>query len=73
VNSESGQAVLAVAGLDPRDTQAGVEFVSSDQQLETFAASLPADWMRKSFQVVLHNSIHGNSPGALSVVTWAVW
>ena len=63
LNSESGHAVLALSGLDPRDTQAGVEFVSNDRNLETFAASLPPDWQRRSFQVVLHNRIHGNSPG----------
>jgi hypothetical protein len=73
LNSDSGHAVLALSGLDPRDTQAGVEFVSNDKQLEAFAASLPADWQRRSFQVVLHNKIHGNSPGSLSVVTWEVW
>jgi len=73
LNSESGHAVLGLSGLDPRDTQAGVEFVTNGQHLESFAASLPPDWQRRSFQVVLHNRLHGNSPGSLSVVTWEVW
>ena len=73
LKSETDHPILTVAGLDPRDTQAGVEFVSNDRLFESFAASLPAGWERKSFQVVLHNSIHGNSPGSLSVVAWHVW
>lgn len=73
LKSESGHPILTVAGLDPRDTQAGVEFLTNDRAFETFSESLPADWPRKSFQVVLHNSIHGNSPGSLSVVAWHVW
>jgi hypothetical protein len=73
LKSESGHPILTVAGLDPRDTQAGVEFLTNDKAFETFSESMPADWPRKSFQVVLHNSIHGNSPGSLSVVAWYVW
>lgn len=73
LNSESGHPVLLVAGLDPRDTQAGVEFLSNNGLFERFAASLPPDWARKSFQAVLHNSIHGNSSGSLTVVAFEVW
>ncbi len=73
LKSESGHPILTVAGLDPRDTQAAVEFLTNDKAFETFSESMPADWPRKSFQVVLHNSIHGNSPGSLSVVAWYVW
>jgi hypothetical protein len=73
LKSESGHPILTVAGLDPRDTQAGVEFLTNEKAFETFSESMPADWPRKSFQIVLHNSIHGNSPGSLSVVAWYVW
>ena len=73
LNSESGQPVLLVAGLDPRDTQAGVEFLTNNGLFEPFVQSLPPDWARKSFQAVLHNSIHGNSSGSLTVVAFEVW
>jgi hypothetical protein len=73
LTSESGHPILMIAGLDPRDTQAGVEFLSNDRAFETFSQSMPADWPSRSFQVVLHNSIHGNSPGSLSVVASYVW
>ncbi len=73
LKSESGHPILTVAGLDPRDTQAGVEFLTNEKAFETFSESMPADWPRRSFQIVLHNSIHGNSPGSLSVVAWYAW
>jgi hypothetical protein len=69
-HSESGQPVLLVVGMDPRDTQAAVEFLSN---LEPFAKSMPADWANKSFQVVLRNTIHGNSPGSLTLVASHAW
>jgi len=73
MQSESGHPVLLVAGMDPRDTQAAVEFISNDRYLDSFVTSLPADWGKKNFQAVLHNTIHGNSPGSLTVVASHVW
>jgi hypothetical protein len=71
--SESGHPVLLVVGMDPRDTQAAVEFLSNDQYLEPFVKSMPADWADKSFQAVIHNTVHGNSAGSLTVVASHVW
>ena len=73
MHSESGHPILLVAGMDPRDTQAAVEFLSNDRYLEPFVKSMPADWASKSFQVVLHNTIHGNSAGSPSVAASHVW
>lgn len=73
MQSESGHPVLLVAGMDPRDTQAAVEFLSNDRYLEPFAKSMPPDWANKNFQAVVHNTIHGNSPGSLTVVASHVW
>ena len=73
MQSESGHPILLVAGMDPRDTQAAVEFLSNDQYLGPVVKLMPADWANKSFQVVLHNTIHGNSAGSLTVVASHVW
>ena len=73
MQSESGHPILLVAGMDPRDTQAAVEFLSNDRYLGPVVKSMPADWANKSFQVVLHNTIHGNSAGSLSVAASHVW
>lgn len=73
LSTDSGRPILLVAGLDPRDTQAAVEFLADDRLFETFSTAAPADWTRKNFQVVLHNRIFGKSPGSLNVVAFHIW
>jgi hypothetical protein len=73
LHSESGHPILLVAGLDPRDTQAAVEFLANEHLFEIFSRAAPADWMRKNFQIVLHERIFGKSPGSLNVVASQVW
>ena len=73
MNTESGHPILLLAGLDPRDTQAAVEFLTDDRLFETFSVAAPPDWTRKNFQVVLHDRIFGRSPGFLNVVASYVW
>jgi hypothetical protein len=72
LRSESGRPVLLVEGMDARNTQAAVEFLTRDANFEKFAASAPG-WEEKNFQVVLHNTIHGNSPGSLNIVASQLW
>ena len=73
LQSESGQGVLIVAGMDARNTQAAVEFLSRSNSFDMFAQSAPRGWETKNFQVVLRNTIHGNSPGSLTVLASHVW
>jgi len=73
LQSESGQGVLIAAGMDARNTQAAVEFLSRSDEFDLFARSAPRGWENKNFQVVLRNTIHGNSPGSLSVLASHVW
>jgi hypothetical protein len=73
LHSESGHPVILVAGLDPRDTQAAVEFVADEHLFEKFSRGAPSDWTRKNFQIVLHERIYGNSPGSLNVVASHLW
>lgn len=73
LHSDSGHPVMLVLGMDTRDTQSAVEFLSSDQYLGPFLKKMPAGWENKSFQVVLHNSVHGNTPGSLTVIASHVW
>ena len=73
LHSDSGYPILLVVGLDPRDTQAAVEFVANEHLFEMFSRTAPADWTHKNFQIVLHERIFGNSPGSLNVVVSHVW
>jgi len=73
LQSESGYAVLIVAGMDVRSTQAAVEFLSRSGSFDQFAHSAPRSWENKNFQVVLHNTIHGNSSGSVTAVASHFW
>jgi len=73
MQSEGGYAVLIVAGMDVRSTQAGVEFLSRSGSFDQFAKSAPRGWENKNFQVVLQNTIHGNSSGSVTVLASHFW
>ncbi|HLH44213.1 MAG TPA: hypothetical protein VKV74_14590 [Bryobacteraceae bacterium] len=73
LSTDTRHPILLVAGLDPRDTQAAVEFLADDRLFEAFSSAAPSDWTRKNFQVVLHNRIFGKSPGSLNVVAFHIW
>jgi hypothetical protein len=73
LSTETGRPILLLAGLDPRDTQAAVEFLADEGLFAMFSRVAPADWTHKNFQVVLHNRIFGKSPGSLNVVALQVW
>lgn len=73
LHSESAYPVLFIVGMDARNTQAAVEFLTGTEAFAQFSAAAPADWPRRNLQVVLHNTIHGNSAGASKVVAFHVW
>jgi hypothetical protein len=50
-----------------------VEFLTTNNLFRQFAQSAPPDWATKNFQVVLHNTIYGNSAGSLTIVASEVW
>jgi hypothetical protein len=73
LHSDSGRPLLMIEGMDSRNTQAAVEFLTSEDSFRQFAQSAPPDWSAKNFQVVLHNTIYGNSAASLKVVASDVW
>jgi hypothetical protein len=73
VRSDSGRPLLMIAGMDSHNTEAAVEFLTRNDSFRQFADSAPADWSNKNFQIVLHNTIYGNTAGSLKVVASEVW
>jgi hypothetical protein len=73
LHSESGYPILLVVGMDARNTQGAVEFLARRDSFHLFAQSAGVGWENKNFQVVLHNTIHGNSAGSLKVLAYHVW
>ncbi len=72
-HSGSGHPVLMIAGMDSHNTQAAVEFLTRNESFRQFADSAPSNWPNRSFQIVLHNAIYGNSAGSLTVVASEIW
>jgi hypothetical protein len=73
ISAETGPPALVILGMDSRNTQAAVEFLSDETSFALFARDAPPNWDKRNFQIVLHNKIHGHSPGALRVVASHVW
>ena len=72
-HADSGYPLMVVAGMQHADTQAGAEFLTNNQDLLAFTQVVPKDWQSKNCQIVLHNSLYGNSPGRPTVAAWYVW
>jgi|SRR5581483_9450544 len=73
LHSDLGQPLLMIVGMDSHNTQAAVEFLTKNELFRQFTASAPAGWLDGNFQIVLHNTIYGNSAGSLTVVASEVW
>jgi hypothetical protein len=73
LHSETGRPLLIAAGVHPNDTQAAVEFLTEERYFDAFAKQAPPEWSSRNFQVVLHNNVHGHSPGSPVVVAYHVW
>jgi hypothetical protein len=65
--------LLIIVGMDSHNTQAAVEFLTKNDLFQEFAQSAPSNWSDKNFQIVLRNTIYGNSAGSLSVVASEIW
>lgn len=73
LHSDLGQPLLMIVGMDAHNTQAAVEFLIKNDLFRQFSDAAPSGWSSQNFQIVLHNSIYGNSAGSLTVVASEVW
>jgi hypothetical protein len=73
VDAATGNRVVIVAGITPYGTVAAAELLTSKPHLETALRALPADWQRKSVQMVLETQILDGEAGPPRVVASHVW
>jgi hypothetical protein len=71
--TEYGFPMLIIAGLSPADTQAGVQFITSNEALRDFEKQTRERWGEKNLQVVLHENIFEGSPEGSKVISWLAW
>ncbi len=73
LRSSSGRPMAIIGGLKHFGTEAGAKSILDPQMLGEIISALPAGWREKSFEVVLHARVYGNSPARPQVVGWHCW
>jgi hypothetical protein len=73
IRSETGNFVLAIAGIDTYSNQAAADFLSDPGRLGALLKTLPAGWEKKNLQIVLHTSVVKEVPAAVNVEAVEIW
>lgn len=71
--SETGNFILAIAGIDTYSNQAAADFLNDPDRLGAFLGTLPQGWEKKNMQVVLHTSVVKEVPAAANVEAVELW
>ena len=72
-NSNSGQVLIAAAGITQYGTRAAGEFLTTPEELGDALRSVPSGWKRRNIQFVIHTQIVRETPGRPIVVGSYVW
>jgi hypothetical protein len=72
-DSNTGELLIAAAGITQYGTYAAGEFLTSPQLLAALAVNAPNDWPKKNLQVLLHTKIVNDTPGPPTIVTTYFW
>ncbi len=72
-DSNTGELLIAAAGITQYGSRAAAEFLTSSQLMATLAANAPRDWRKKNLQVLLHTRVVDNTAGPPSIVTTYFW
>jgi hypothetical protein len=70
---DSGQMMLAVAGLGERGSAAAMEFVTNPKFLDRFASQVPVGWERRNVELVIHTRLVNEDWGEPQLVASHVW
>jgi hypothetical protein len=73
LESQTGNFVVATAGVQADGTQAAAEFVSSPTYLEEALRNAPSDWPKKNLQFVVKTMVTDAVPGPPQVVASYTW
>jgi hypothetical protein len=73
VSSDTGQVLIAAAGITQYGTRAAGEFLTTREELEGALRRLPSDWGKRNIQFVLHTQIVRETPGRPAVVASYCW
>ncbi len=70
---DTGTPLILLAGVTQYGTEAAADLVSSPARLQAAMRGLPADWPKRSVQLVLHTRVISGETAAPQVVASHVW
>ena len=73
LNPQTGQMVIAAAGLTHFGTLAAGEFLTDPAQMKKLDAVLPKGWHHRNLAVVLSTDVIKGSPGSPRVIATDLW
>ena len=73
LDSETGQALIAAAGIGEHGTEAAADLISGPDYLREALRTAPADWQKKNLQVVVQASVIDNVGGPPRVIATHFW
>jgi hypothetical protein len=72
-DSETGQLLIAAAGITQYGTRAAGEFLTDSSVLSQALAKAPPDWPGKNLQVLLHTTVYKGTPAPPRVLAAHFW
>lgn len=73
LRGDSGEPIALAAGITHAGTHAAAELLTRNDYLEAALRDAPADWPKRSFQLVLHCKVVGTTPGPPRLVASHFW
>lgn len=70
---DTGSPLILLAGITQYGTEAAADLVSTPGRLQEAVRGLPADWPKKSLQLVLHTRVISGETAAPQVVASYTW
>jgi hypothetical protein len=72
-HSQTGGALITIAGLTQSGTRAAAEFVTSREEMSDLIKSLPDGWMNRNLEFLLQTKVESDIPTTVSVVAIRTW
>lgn len=72
-NTDTGQVLIATAGITQYGTRAAGEFLTTEGELGSALRNLPSGWAKRNVQFVIHTQVFRDTPGRPMVVASSAW
>jgi hypothetical protein len=73
LDSNTGQFVVLVAGLEGSGSDAAADLIVNQDALEKALRDAPKDWAQKNLQIVIRTTVQDSAAGPAKVIAVYVW